>query len=264
MFLYIHGFASNAKSKKVMLLKKRFNSVKSLDLSPEPFKAIRQLEDFITKQKRPRSITLVGSSLGGYYAMYLSAKYSLKAILINPSIYPYKTLEKYKNKKVKYYAKDEMFYFKESYLEQLKQLKTKMVDNSKILLLLQTGDEVLEYKEALDYLPNAKYYIESGGSHQFDNFENYFEIINSFYTNGVVPSDNKGIAFSLTKQEMQKVQEWADKITKTLPEDELESLGRGMTYKFSPYIFGTEIVVEYYNNELLVRVSDENDKVTKG
>jgi len=264
MLLYIHGFASSAKSNKVTLLKKAFAQVRSFDLSPEPFKAIRQLEDFITKQKRPRSITLVGSSLGGYYAMYLSAKYSLKAILINPSIYPYKTLERYKNQKVQYYSREGIFYFKESYLQQLKELKRDDIDNSKILLLLQTSDEVLDYKEALDALPHAKYYIESGGSHQFDNFENYFEIINAFYTNGVVPSDNKGIAFSLTKQEIQKVQDWADKITKTLPEDELESLGRGMTYKFSPYIFGTEIVVEYYNNELLVRVSDENDKVTRG
>ena len=191
MFLYIHGFASSAKSKKVTLLKKRFNSVKSIDLSPEPFKAIRELEEFIAKQKRPRSITLIGSSLGGYYAIYLSAKYSLKAILINPAIYPYKTLEKYKNQKVRYHSKDGIFYFKDSYLEQLKELKREDIDNSKILLLLQTGDEVLDYREALDYLPNVKYYIESGGSHRFDNFENYFEIINHFYRDGIVPSDDE-------------------------------------------------------------------------
>lgn len=33
-------------------------------------------------------ITLVGSSLGGFYSRYLSQKYNIKAVLINPCLDP--------------------------------------------------------------------------------------------------------------------------------------------------------------------------------
>lgn len=41
------------------------------------------------------NITLIGSSLGGFYSIYLAQKYNLKAILINPSIESHKTLKTY-------------------------------------------------------------------------------------------------------------------------------------------------------------------------
>lgn len=38
-------------------------------------------------------ITLVGSSLGGYYSLYLSQKYGLKAVLINPCLEPHNIIK---------------------------------------------------------------------------------------------------------------------------------------------------------------------------
>ena len=156
MILYIHGFASSSKSKKVTLLKNRFNDVVAFDLSVEPKRAIQQLEDFIGLHYKRVDITLVGSSLGGYYAMYLSQKYDLKVVLINPAINPDKTLLQYKNKKVENYSKHEVFNFKEHFIEQLKNLRTTSLDNSKVLLLLQTGDQTLDYKEALTFYHSQK------------------------------------------------------------------------------------------------------------
>ena len=180
MILYIHGFASSSKSNKVTLLKKRFNNTYSIDLDISPKIAIKQLEKFIKKNIKKDNITLIGSSLGGFYALYLSHKYNLKAILVNPSIYPYKTLKIYKNQKVKNYSTGKVFKFKKKYLNELKDYRVKNIDNSKILLLLQMGDETLDYREALRFLPNSKYIIESGGNHQFNDFENYFDMIERF------------------------------------------------------------------------------------
>jgi len=181
MILYIHGFASSAKSNKVTMLKQRFEKVIALDLSPEPDKAINQLQSFIEKHNRTKDeITLVGSSLGGYYAMYLSTKYQMKAVLINPAINPWKTLANYADKDVENYSTNQYFTFKNKYLQELQELKTSHIDNSKILLLLKSGDETLDYREAIDFLPNAKIVMESGGSHQFENFDNYFEMIQKF------------------------------------------------------------------------------------
>ena len=180
MILYIHGFASSSQSKKVALLKQRFEKVAALDLNPEPNKAIKQLQDFIKHIEKKEQIILVGSSLGGFYAMRLSEVYGLKAVLINPAIKPWKTLEKYADKEVENYSTKEHFTFHSKYLQQLKELQAYGIDASKILLLLQTDDDVLDHQEAVEFLPNAKTIIASGGSHQFDNFEDYFDMIKRF------------------------------------------------------------------------------------
>jgi hypothetical protein len=182
MILYIHGFASGVNSKKVVLLHERFNNVVTLNLNPEPKIAVKQLENFIEKHYKQTEITLIGSSLGGFYAMYLYDKYKLKTILVNPAIRPWETLEQYKNKEVKNYTTEEVFYFKSEYLNQLHLYKTDNIDTSNILLLLQTGDKTLNYKDAIEFLSGAKSIIETGGSHQFEKFELYFDIINDYVT----------------------------------------------------------------------------------
>ncbi|SHO80377.1 Putative esterase, FIGfam005057 [hydrothermal vent metagenome] len=180
MILYIHGFASSSKSNKVTLMRNSFDNIKSIDLNIQPKVAITQLEEFIEDNIKDNNITLIGSSLGGFYALYLSQKYNLKAVLINPSIYPYKTLKVYKNQNITNYSSGKISKFKKKYLTQLKNYRVKNIDNSKILLLLQMGDKTIDYREALRFLPNSKYIIESGGNHQFENFEDYFAIISRF------------------------------------------------------------------------------------
>ena len=175
MILYIHGFASSANSKKVTILKKRLDDVIAFNLSPEPKIAIEQLETFIKKYQNQSQITLIGSSLGGFYAMYLSKKYNLKTILINPAIKPWNTLLQYEN-----YSTNEVFNFKTEFLKQLYSYQIDNLGNSNILLLLQTGDVTLDYRDALEFLPNVRSITETGGSHQFDKFEIYLDIINEF------------------------------------------------------------------------------------
>ena len=180
MILYIHGFASSSHSNKITQLKKSFQDVAAFDLSYVPKQAIRQLEEYIERHNE-KNITLVGSSLGGFYSLFLADKYNLKVVLINPAIHPEKTLTQYVDQSVQNYSNNESFYFKSEYIDQLKKLKTTAFNSSKTLLLLQTGDDVIDYTEALAFLPQAKSIIESGGSHQFDSFENYFTMIGNFH-----------------------------------------------------------------------------------
>jgi predicted esterase YcpF (UPF0227 family) len=46
--------------------------------------------------------------------------------------------------------------------------------------MLQKGDDVLDYNEALEKLPDAKLVLEDGGSHSFDGVERYFEQIDDY------------------------------------------------------------------------------------
>jgi len=177
--IYIHGFRSCGLGIKSRTVKSYFN-VKAITMAPDlpfsPKKAVKFLEEIIT----PDTI-LIGSSLGGYYAIYLAEKYNLKAILINPSLKPYKTLKPYVGTQYRY-CDNKPFKWKKSYLKDLKKYKTKP-KHGKYLVLLQTNDEVLNYKKTLKKfknLPSAKIVVEYGGNHRFENLGEYMCMIESF------------------------------------------------------------------------------------
>ncbi|WP_457561378.1 YqiA/YcfP family alpha/beta fold hydrolase [Caminibacter sp.] len=176
MIVYIHGFASCGNSNKTKMLKRYFQEVISPDLPPSPKETLKLLERYIKADT-----TLIGSSLGGFYAMYLAEKYGLKAVLINPSLKPYKTLKKYTGIQYRY-CDNKPFEWKKHYLKELKKLKVKP-KRGKYLVLLQSGDEILNYKKALKKFkdkPNAKVVVEYGGNHRFENLDEYLCMIEKF------------------------------------------------------------------------------------
>jgi uncharacterized protein len=180
MLIYIHGFASSSFSKKALILQKHIKEFISIDLSHHPKIAMEQLEDLIKKHD---NITLIGSSLGGYYATYLSEKYHLPAILINPSTQPFNTLKIYLNQEVQNYSKDEKFFFNEEDLENYRDFFKEKVTPSNYLLLLQKGDKSLNYQLAETKYFGASMIIEDEGSHDFDGFERMVKPIQNFIDN---------------------------------------------------------------------------------
>jgi len=179
MIVYIHGFGSCGESNKVKLLKNYFKNVVSFNLDPSPKKAINQLIPYA----KP-SNTLIGSSLGGYYAIYLAEKYGLKAVLLNPSLKPYKTLKKYVGVQYRFCDEKE-FEWKKRYLKELKKLKTP-IKRGNYLVLLKSEDEILNYKKALKKFkkhPNSKVVVEYKPNHRFENLEDYLCMIENFIKN---------------------------------------------------------------------------------
>jgi predicted esterase YcpF (UPF0227 family) len=176
MIVYIHGFGSCTKSNKVNILKNRFKNVKAIELPVSPKETI----NLLTKHSKPSNI-LIGSSLGGFYAIYLAEKFGLKAVLINPSLKPYKTLKKYLGLQYRY-CDSKPFVWKKKYLKELKKLKIKP-KRGKYLVLLQSDDEILNYKKTLKKfkkLSTAKVVVEYGGNHRFENLHEYLDMIENF------------------------------------------------------------------------------------
>ncbi len=175
--LYLHGFASCGEGNKSTLLKTYFGveSVISPDLPPSPIDAIHIIEEILESTKID---ILIGSSLGGYYATILAEKYRMKAILLNPSTQPWETLAAYTGWQ-KRFCDEEVFEFKPVYLEQLKMLQT-APDKGKYLLLLQSGDEVLDYTKAQSLYNKHKIIVEYGGNHRFENLDEYLSMIEKF------------------------------------------------------------------------------------
>lgn len=173
MIIYIHGFASSGYGGKATLFREYFEEeVIAPSLSYVPNLAIDTLEQLIELLlEKGENVGLVGSSLGGYYSIYLANKYDLKAVLINPAIYPYKTLDK---------IGMAMNYFDGTSFEVTTEHINYLKNQENFLTLLQTNDEVLDYNEAVEKLSKSDLVIEEGGNHSFENIESYFRKIGSF------------------------------------------------------------------------------------
>ena len=180
MIIYIHGFGSHGLGSKANAFRNYFKSKGEAFMAPSlsyiPDLAIQTLEELIESYD---DVKLIGSSLGGYYTLYLAQKYGLKAVLINPSIYPYITLEKVLGEAPSFYDESH-FQWLQSHLDMLKKYEIDLVVQADIMLLLQKGDETLDYKEAEAKLTNAKQIVEEGGSHSFDGIERYFVEVDDF------------------------------------------------------------------------------------
>jgi len=181
MIIYIHGFGSSGHGGKATLFREYFeDEVIAPSLSYVPSLAIDTLEQLIELLlEKDENLGLVGSSLGGYYSIYLANKYDLKAVLINPAIYPYKTLDKV-GMAMNYYDSTS-FEVTNEHIQQLKALEVNEIEKQEnFLTLLQTEDEVLDYTEAEEKLSESELIIEEGGNHSFENIESYFRKIGSF------------------------------------------------------------------------------------
>jgi len=180
MIIYIHGFGSHGIGNKANAFRTYFKDKGEAFIAPSlsyvPNLTMQTLEELIESYD---DVKLIGSSLGGFYALYLAQKYRLKVVLINPSIYPYITLEKVLGEAPSFYDESH-FEWMPSHLDMLKKYETNSVVQEDIMLLLQKGDEILDYKEAVIKLPNVKQVVEEGGSHSFDGIERYFVEVEEF------------------------------------------------------------------------------------
>ena len=183
MIIYIHGFGSSGQGGKAVGFREYFKSIEKPFIAPSlsyvPELAMSTLEELVTSYD---DVTLVGSSLGGYYAIYLAEKYALKCVLINPAVASSRTLKRAiaLSGTAKNYYDDSQFTWNESYIEMLKGYHVTEVKHGKYMLLLQKGDDVLDYREVIEKIPHATTILEEGGSHPFDNIERHFKTIETF------------------------------------------------------------------------------------
>jgi predicted esterase YcpF (UPF0227 family) len=185
MIIYIHGFGSSGKGGKSLQFREYFKAQNIPCIAPSlsyvPELAIDTLEQLI--ESYDEEVTLIGSSLGGFYSIYLAEKYGLKAVLINPAIDSSKTLKRMLSigSTAKNYYDGTRFDWTESHVDMLLNYRVNEVSNGKYFLLLQTGDDVLDYQEALAKLPHAKTIVEEGGTHPFEGIERHFEGVREFF-----------------------------------------------------------------------------------
>ncbi|MBL8524374.1 MAG: esterase [Betaproteobacteria bacterium] len=187
--VYAHGFKSSSKSRKATQLsahlKLHHPDIRYLapDLSFRPTQAISQLQ-WHCLGKPPEKLTVVGSSLGGFYAVVLAEKLGCRAVLLNPSIRPFETLSKYLGEQTNIYT-GEKFTFDESHIAELRALFVPtLMRMERYLLMVEMGDELLDHTRTIAYCQGAKQIVIEGGDHELKSFPRHLAEVVAFATAG--------------------------------------------------------------------------------
>ncbi|MDN3653397.1 YqiA/YcfP family alpha/beta fold hydrolase [Thalassotalea ponticola] len=183
--LIIHGFNSSPKSLKAQLTKRYIEQnfcdirVYAPQLANEPEQAIQQLREIIDSEPKA-TWWVTGSSLGGYFATYLSETYDLPAVLINPAVRPFELLEQVIGRQTNPYT-GQSYQVTKEHMQQLAALYQPLVRPENYLVLVQTGDEVLDYRQAVEKYQNCQMIVQQGGDHSFIDFEKMLPDVVKFF-----------------------------------------------------------------------------------
>lgn len=183
MILYLHGFNSAPASRKARALHAYLEAAGLGSAFACPALAHRPADaaSLIAAAIRgavPRP-TLVGSSLGGYYATYFAERLDCRAVLINPAITPHVGLEAYLGVQQNLYT-GEAYEFTRADLDALAALYVEDIDPERYLLLLETGDEVLDWRAAAGKYEGVRTVIRDGGDHTLQSFAEHLPRIAAF------------------------------------------------------------------------------------
>jgi predicted esterase YcpF (UPF0227 family) len=180
--VYLHGFNSAPQSHKAQAMK-RYMEARGLGerfvcpaLPHRPREAIALVEAAIAAHP---GATLVGSSLGGFYATHLAEKHGLKTVLLNPAVHPQADLESYLGTQRNLYTGAE-YELTRAHLDEWRALAVDAVHPERYLLIVETGDEVLDYRDAVRKYAGARQVVIEGGDHTLASFSDHLPLILEF------------------------------------------------------------------------------------
>jgi uncharacterized protein len=185
MLIYIHGFNSAPNSFKARLVGERMRTLgRERDylvpaLPHRPAEAMVLLRDLV---ERYPGAALMGSSLGGFYATWLAEHYehlALRVVLVNPAVRPYALLSGYLGPQKNLYT-GAAYELTAQHIDELKALESATITPSRYFLITRTGDEVLDYRLAVEKYRGARQWVIPGGDHGFGDFANFLDTALAF------------------------------------------------------------------------------------
>ncbi|GIU18047.1 esterase [Shewanella colwelliana] len=187
MLLYIHGFNSSPFSDKGIVTAQYIAShyPKLSFFQPQlpatPKAAMEMLIEIVEEQvAKGESLHFIGSSLGGYFASYLVENYGGKAVLINPAVKPFELFDEFLGEQYNPYT-DEQYQVLPVHKQEVARYNTQVILNpDRFFVLLQSGDEVLDYKQAVHKYHYCQMLVEAGGDHSFIGYKQQLDRICQF------------------------------------------------------------------------------------
>ena len=191
--LYLHGFRSSPQSMKAQKVAARVAALHPgvtwwcPQLPPSPAEAIARLEQGVKDWPRER-MTVVGSSLGGFYARWLSLRRGCRAALLNPAVFPARDLAKYIGEQTCWHDPSDTFHFRPEFVDQLRALEadigreTAMQATTAACLfaIVAQGDEVLDWREMQAFCLGGALRLLPGSDHAISDFDEHIDALFDF------------------------------------------------------------------------------------
>lgn len=175
--LYLHGFRSSPRSTKATQMARRVAERHPHlkwwcpQLPPSPREAIDLIMRGIADWPRS-SMAVVGSSLGGFYATYVTGMTNCRAVLLNPAVHPARDLSRYIGEQTSWHDPAEHFYFRREYVEELRTLDVgPLTRPERVFAVVAKGDELLDWREMSARYPGSRIKLVEGSDHALSDFE---------------------------------------------------------------------------------------------
>lgn len=176
--IYLHGFNSGPRSVKGQKLARAAAALADPprfylpQLHHRPRRAVDDVRAWVEREVRqPDELTFIGSSLGGFYATHLAECYRARAVVINPAIRPQASLQSYAGRQ-RNPCTGEEYDLTPAHFEELEALAVERITRpERYFLLVRTGDELLDWHEAVDFYAGAYQFVAGGGDHGWTDFD---------------------------------------------------------------------------------------------
>ncbi len=189
MLLYLHGFESSPASLKIrqtqdyLVSQGQSSELLCAPQLPPRMAAIKAFLDELLNQHPIHGV--MGSSLGGFWTHYVVSQLTrlqrpVRGVLINPAVHPQRLMPADGVMQRVHPHTHEAYQLDHHDRETLDQVEQLLHPDVDLLVLLQAGDEQLDYREAREYYRRQRMIVEQGGDHSFVDFPRYLPAVLEF------------------------------------------------------------------------------------
>ncbi|HET7524392.1 MAG TPA: YqiA/YcfP family alpha/beta fold hydrolase [Burkholderiaceae bacterium] len=184
--LYLHGFRSSPQSFKARMLHAWLQQHTPdvtwwcPQLPPSPRQAW-ELMMAGTGDWPPRSMAVMGSSLGGFFATAVAEQRQCRAVVLNPAVQPARDLVRYVGEQTAYHDPSVHFEFKREYIDELRKLTPpRLAQPERYAAVIAKGDELLDWREMTQRYAGARIRLLEGSDHALSDFAQHLPFVLDF------------------------------------------------------------------------------------
>lgn len=185
MILYLHGFRSSPRSFKAQLMAARMHALglghewACPQLPASPMAAVVDAQRLLSGVAA-EDLTIIGSSLGGYFATYLAEKLGCRCVVLNPATQPYRDLDKWLGEQPLWHGGGTIV-VEPRHLDELRALEVANITRpERYFLIAATGDETLDYRDMVAKYPGARTTVIEGSDHGISDFAEHMDDVLRF------------------------------------------------------------------------------------
>ena len=186
--LYLHGFRSSPQSAKARATAQRVQRINAQrvaqgeppirwlcpQLPPSPRDAMTLCRNLLG-DTCGENLSLIGSSLGGFYATWLAHTLQARAALLNPAVDPARDLRGQIGSLTAWHDPTLQFNFTAEHVDELHalevgDLRAPVVEPQRYFVIIAQGDEVLDWREMAARYRGARCVILPGGDHALSDY----------------------------------------------------------------------------------------------